>query len=75
MKLRIARKIYNAIGGERDRCYSTTQKQHALNRVEKTASSKDVNEYWHAMMNKLTASDRFELAMSLKLKRLEEMFG
>ena len=51
MKLRIAKKIYNAVGGPRGDCYSQDQKCLALDRIERLASSKAVDKWWCDLMD------------------------
>jgi hypothetical protein len=51
MKLRIARKIWEAIGGPRACRYSGAQKDRACGIMGRTRSQREAHAYWDHLMN------------------------
>lgn len=66
MKLRIAKKICKSMAGESKNKshYSLDQKEQAVNRTERTKSSREANEYWHALMRSLGPEGRADVVKS-----------
>ncbi len=61
MKLRIALKIYKAIGTPRDTAYTGWQKWTAIRRVERCKSDRLNNLYWNGLMRNMGPSGRAQV--------------
>lgn len=62
MRLRVALKIWSAIGGERDSAYTEAQKSAAVRRYDRLRTAKENVAYWHALMRLLGRKGRDALA-------------
>ncbi len=58
MRLRLARKIWKAIGEEREHCYRKGTLKAAMDRYESTESSKAIRDNWHALMKRIGPEGR-----------------
>ena len=65
MKLRLARKLFKAVGTDRERAYTPRQMAKAIARVLRTRSSKDDTAWWNRTVEELPLRYRVEAAVSI----------
>lgn len=75
MRLRIARKIFKAVGTPDQGRYRDDQIGRANARMSKTMTIKSANEFWAVMMATLTERDRRYFKMRALERELEEFGG
>lgn len=69
MKLRLARKIVAIACTERDHGqYSSAQFHAALNRIERTATSRETQRYWNWLMQTIGPMGRAEIVFTGRLR-------
>ncbi len=61
MRLRTAKKICKAMENGDDACYTVQQRWRAVNRMDRTKSSRDADRIWHDMMVALGVRGRAEV--------------
>lgn len=61
MKLRLAKKIWNALGTPREAVYNYQQKDRAVRRMERTKGCRENREFWDVLMAVLGPRGRAEV--------------
>lgn len=61
MKLRLAKKIWNALGTSREAAYNYQQKDQAVRRMERTKKFRENREFWDVLMGTLGPRGRAEV--------------